>query len=254
MEILFAVIGHFLWDIIKGIALVIPRAISNYRFTRFFGRKVIKSDRVFIVIDTYEHPISRSQLSKGQMRFVKNFMGRKPNTQLLGEDKLLGSCSVRVTKYSSSEFALYRQNTNPVNVVLDEAVINNWEGTFICFGSSDSNIKTLDIESLNVNNLYSFGFEINGNRCFNFNGVSYSINQNGDVGILMRLNNPYHDGYKLFVCAGIGEWGTSGAAYYLFKNWRRLHKRFGSKTNFVLAIQVDFNSDESARVIGEYQV
>ena len=70
----------------------------------------------------------------------------------------------------------------------------------------------------------------------------------------MRLQNPYHSDHKLFVCAGIGEWGTSGAAYYLFKNWRKLYKRFGAKTNFVLIIKVDNNSDESAREIREYQV
>jgi hypothetical protein len=74
------------------------------------------------------------------------------------------------------------------------------------------------------------------------------------VGVLMRLQNPYHPNHKLFVCAGIGEWGTSGAAYYLFKNWRKLYKRFGSKTNFALIIKVNINSDESAREIREYHV
>lgn len=254
MGLLENLIPNILWDAIKGIFLAIPRAISNYKFKRFFGQKAIESDKVYVVLDPYEHPISRANLPHGQARFIKNFQGRKPNSPLVGEDKLLGSCSVRVTKYSVSEFALFRQKTNPVKIVLDESVINNWEGTFICFGSSDSNIKTFDIESLPENNLYTFGFGQNGIRCFNIRGDNYSIDQNGDVGILMRLKNPYHDEYKLFVCAGIGEWGTSGAAYYLFKNWRRLHKRFGSKTNFALVIRVDINSDESAREIREYKI
>lgn len=254
MHIFLALIAHFLWDIIKGFALAIPKAISNYKFKRFFGRKVIGSNNVFVVLDPYEHPIKRNQLQGGQNRFLKDFKGRKQNTPLIGEDKILGSCSIRVTKYSSSEFALFRQNTNPVNFVLDEEVINNWEGTFICFGSADSNIKTFDIESLNENNLYSFEFGQNGYRCFNVNGTQYSLDQSGDVGILMRLKNPYHVEHNLFVCAGLGEWGTSGAAYYLFKNWQNLHKRFGSKTNFALVLKVDLNSDESAREIREYKV
>ena len=247
-------IPHFLWDVIKGIGLSIPRAISNFKFKRFFGKKAINSETVYVVLDPYEHPTNRMQLQPGQNRFVKNFLGRKANTPLVGEDKILGSCSVRVTKYASSEFALFRQKTNPVKVVLDENVMNNWEGTFICCGSSDSNIKTFDIESLNENNLYSFDFGQNGIRQFNINGHHYSIDQNGDVGILMRLNNPYHVGDKLFICAGIGEWGTSGTTYYLFKNWRKLFKRFGSKTNFVLVLQVISNSDESAREIREYKI
>lgn len=254
MGLIENIIPNIIWDVVKGIFGVIPRAISNYKFKRFFGQQAIDSDKVFIVLDPYEHPVSRGNLQKGQNRFIKNFHGRKQNSALIGEDKILGSCSVRVTKYSVSEFALFRQKTNPVKITLDEAVMNNWEGTFICFGSSDSNIKTYDIESLNENNLYSFCFGQNGIRCFNIRSDNYSIDSTGDIGILMRLQNPYHSDHKLFVCAGIGEWGTSGAAYYLFKNWRQLHKRFGSKTNFALIIKVDFNSDESAREIREYKV
>ena len=254
MEIFFALIAHFLWDSIKGIGLAIPRAISNYKFKLFFGEKAISSDKVYIVLDPYEHPVKRANLSPGNMRFIKDFHGRKPTMPLMGEDKLLGSCSIRTIKYSVSEFALFRQKTNPVKVVIDETVMNNWEGTFVCFGSSDSNIKTFDIETLNENNLYSFEFGTNGLRCFNILGDKYSIDQSRDVGILMRLKNPYHKEHQLFVCAGIGEWGTSGAAYYLFKNWRRLHKRFGSNSNFALIISVVFNSDETAREIREYKI
>ena len=148
-------LSHIVWDAIKGIASAIPRAISNYKFKKFFGQQAIESDSVFIVLDPYEHPLPRNHQ---QARFIKNFQGRKPNQPLIGEDKVLGSCSVRVTKYSSSEFALFRHKTNPVKIVLDEQVMNNWDGTFICFGSSDSNIKTLDIEALNENNLYQFEF------------------------------------------------------------------------------------------------
>lgn len=254
MGLFESIIPNFLWDVIKGIGLSIPRAISNFKFKSFFGHKAIKSNKVFVVLDPYQHPINRTQLQPGQNRFIKDFLGRKPNTPLIGEDKILGSCSVRVTKYASSEFALFRQRTNPVKIVLDEEVMNYWEGTFICFGSSDSNIKTYDIESLNENNLYSFGFGQNGIRCFTINGTSYSISQHGDIGILFRLKNPYHNEDKLFICAGIGEWGTSGSAYYLFKNWKALYRRFGEKTNFVLILHVDINSDESAREIRECKI
>lgn len=131
----------------KRAFLAIPRANSNYKFKRFFGQESIESDKVYIVPDPYEHPVSRTSLKQGQMRFVKNFLGKTQNTPLLGEDKLLGSCSIRVTKYSVSEFALFSQKTNHVSVALDENAVHSWEETFICFGSSDSNIKTFEIES-----------------------------------------------------------------------------------------------------------
>jgi hypothetical protein len=254
MALLESLVPHIVWDAIKGFFQAIPRAISNYKFKKFFGKEALDSDRVFVVLDPYEHPVPRHNLPPGQARFIKKFQGRKHDSPLLGEDKILASCSVRITKYASSEFALFRQKTNPVKIVLDEEVINNWEGTFICFGSSDSNIKTFDIESLGENNLYTFEFGNNGIRCFNITGERYSVDQTGDLGILMRLRNPFHEGYTLFICAGIGEWGTSGSAYYLFKNWRKLYKRFGQKDNFSLILRVNVNSDESAREIREYRV
>src|SRR6266496_5140649 len=232
-------LGHFVWDVIKGLALSVPRAIHNYKFSKFFGQQAIKSDRVFIVLDPYEHPLPRPN-----QRYVKNFYGRRPNQTLAGEDKVLGSCSVRITKYASSEFALFRNKTNPVKIVLDEEVTDSWEGTFVCFGSSDSNIKTFDIERLVQNNLYSFPFDNNRNRCFEIDGQRYSIQGNMDAAVLMGLQNPWHRDHKLFVCAGLGEWGTSGAAYYLFKNWRQLHNKFGAQKNFVLMLRVNINSDE----------
>jgi hypothetical protein len=254
MALVENIIPNIIWDAIKGLGLAIPNAITNYKLKKFFGSEAVETDSVYVVLDPYEHPVNRKNLPQGEMRFVKNFLGRKPNTLLLGEDKLLGSCSIRVTKYSVTEFAKFSNKQNPININLDEHLINNWKGTFICFGSSDSNIKTFDIESLPENNLYKFEFGNNGYRCFTIRGEKYSIDQNNDVGILMRIKNPYHENCNLFVCAGIGEWGTSGASFYLFNNWRKLYTRFGARTNFALVIKVDENSDESAREIREYKI
>ncbi len=126
-------------DAVKGIIRSVPNAIGKARFKNFFGKEAVNGKNAFVVLDPYEHPVSRAQLQRGQNRFVKKFYGRKPDTSLIGEDKLLGSCSVRVTKYASEAFSKFRQKENSIRVVLDEEVMNSWDGTFLCFGSSDSN-------------------------------------------------------------------------------------------------------------------
>jgi len=244
-----SLIANIIVEFAKGIFLAIPRAIKNYKFVRFFGKESIKSDRVFLVLDPYEHPTSRANLRPGMHRFIKDFKGRKPNANLIGEDKVLGSCSIRVTKYATSIFGIHREKTNPIKTVLDENILNDWECSLICSGSSDSNIKTYDIENLPENNLYSFGFGSNGYCEFDITGEKYSINQDGDAGIIVRINNPHHPEHKLFICAGIGEWGTSGASYFLFKNWKKLYKRYGKNRNFVIVLRVPIGQDESAREI-----
>ena len=247
-----SLIAGLIIEFFKSFWNFIPKAINNYRFRRFFGKKAIDSEKVFLVLDPYEHPTPRTQ-NPGN-RFIKKFHGRKPDTPLVGEDKVLGSCSIRVIKYGASEFGLFREKVNPVKSVIDEDVKDNWEGTFICFGSSDSNLKTYDIENLNENNLYKFGIHSSGIRSFTVMGDEYTINQEGDVGIILRMKNPYDTEHKLFVCAGIGEWGTSGAAYYLFKNWKKFYKEYKEHENFVCLVRVKVNSDESARLIKKYKV
>jgi hypothetical protein len=239
----------FVLDIIKGIIKLLPKSIEKIKFKNFFGKSSIDSDNIFIVLDPYEHPIPRNRLSHGQHRFVKKFHGRRNDIPIIGEDRLLGSCSVRITQYASSVFSKVRAKTNPVKVVMDEDIMNRWDGTFLCFGSSDSNIKTYDIENLTQNNLYSFDFDVHGYRCFIVNGQQFSIVNRADRAILARLVNPYHKEHFLFVCAGLGEWGTSGSAFFLFDRWKELHKRFKKKKNFCLIIEVNVDSDESAREI-----
>lgn len=240
-------------DALKGVAKAIPNAINKARFKDFFGRESLNGDNVFVVLDPYEHPIPRPQLQRGQARFVKRFHGRKNDIPIIGEDKLLGSCSVRVTKYSSEAFSQFRPKDKRLKVVLDEEVMNSWDGSFFCFGSADSNIKTFDIEALPQNNLYRFDFDpATGYRCFVINGQRFTLGNRQDKAVLARFVNPHHPEHLLFVCAGLGEWGTSGATYFLFDRWKQLNKTFKRGKNFCLIIEVDVGSDESAKEIFAY--
>ena len=239
-------------EAVKGVFKSIPNAINKASFKNFFGKSAIDKSNVFVVLDPYEHPTPRTQLQSGQARFIKKFHGRKADIPIIGEDKMLGSCSVRVTKYASEIFSKFRVKDNNINIVLDEQIMNSWDGTFLSFGSSDSNIKTYDIENLPQNNLYTFSFDPNGYRCFICNGQQFSIVNQKDRAIIARFVNPYHSEHYLFICAGLGEWGTSGATYFLFDRWKELSKRFKKRKNFCLIIEVDIGSDESASEIFSY--
>jgi hypothetical protein len=166
----------------------------------------------------------------------------------MGEDSVLGVNVVRVVAYLSSAFSEYRKITNPIAIVTDEQIESKWDGTFICFGSSDSNVKTYDIEHLPEQDFYTFDFGPNGFRRYNIAGRSYSAGQGRDYGVLLRIKNPRQPEHFLFVCAGLGEWGTSGTTYYLFDNWKEIYKEF-TRDNFCMIIEVDVGSDESARKV-----
>ncbi len=237
----------FLPDIAKNILGAIPNAIRKWQITRFFGRDAVSGDGLYVVVDPYTHPLPRAG-----NRYIKKFYGIKPDNSLIGEDDVLGVNVIRVINYALAFFARFRKFEQKINVCTDSEVRNLWDGTFICFGSSDSNIKTYQIENLPENNLCKLEWNKHGRRCFRVGQAVYDFEGREDVGIILRMNNSRSRNHVLFVCAGLGEWGTSGSAYYLFKNWKSIYKQTKQR-EFCKVIRVTVQSDESAREIAHVQ-
>jgi hypothetical protein len=229
-----------IFDIGKQLVLAIPRAIQGWRFRRFFGEDATHGDRIIGVLDPVTHP----QTPPNGNRYVKQFLGRRANQPLVGPNHVLGICSVRVVSYASGLFAKFRPK-KPLAFDIDYNVAAKWDASFFSFGSSDSNIKTLDIETLAQQKFYSTVTTSLGRRVFQVGNRTFDISPSHDHGILLRMRNPNHPEHVLFVCAGLGEWGTSGAAYYLFHNWSALCWKHG-RADFCKVIQVPHQNDESA--------
>jgi len=229
----------FIPDITKSIWHAIPNAITKYKLAKFFGPSVFGQGNFWLVVDPYYHPQPRTG-----NRYIKKFMGRRHDQPLIGEDRVLGSNILRLLGYLAGALGRYRDNAAPLTFVSDEDIENRWDGTMICFGSSDSNIKTLDVEGLPQNGFYKFKFNTAGQRCFEVAERDYNIAPNEDKAVILRIRNPRFPQHWLFVCAGLGEWGTSGSAHYLFSHWKQLHKRFKDR-NFIIVVGVKGRSDEN---------
>jgi len=231
---------EFLPDITKGIWNLIPNAIIKYKLQRFFGPSVLGKGNFWLVVDPYYHPYPRSAGN----RYLKKFFNRKPDQPLVGEDRVLGSNIIRLLGYVAGSLGRYRVNNSPITFVTDEDIENRWDGSMICFGSADSNIKTFDIEELPQNGFYSLKYNNSGRRCFEVANRNYSFEANDDKAVILRIRNPRSPKHWLFICEGLGEWGTSGSTHYLFTHWRDLYKKFKDK-NFVVVVSVKGCSDEN---------
>lgn len=243
MPILESIGGRVLWEAGKGILRAFPQAIKRRRFSSFFGPSAISGNNTFAVLDPYKHPLPRVG-----NRYVKEFLGRRQDQPLIGEDDVLGVNVVRLVTYISALYSQFRAGGRSIPFVTDATVADRWDGTFLCFGSSDSNVKTLDIESLTQQVFYSWEFGNDGYRCIKAGGKVFSAQSRKDYGVLLRLRNPHHPEHWLFICAGLGEWVTSGSAYFLTDRWCQLHKQHRS-SSFVKVIEVDQGADESAREV-----
>ncbi len=115
-----------------------------------------------------------------------------------------------------------------------------------CFSLSPEILPDYDdrVDKNDTDNLISFGFEcnktkniVNGNpfinstnygAFFSINGhtSSYNESDNPNIGIILRKhydnNNEKDKDFARIACAGFNEWGTSGAAYCLAHQYKKI--------------------------------
>lgn len=201
---------------VKHIFQAIPKSIDKWRFRRFFGPSALNGDNIFGVIDPFSHPLPATG-----NRYIKRFLGRKPDQPLIGVNDVLGICVVRIVSYCAATFSEFRKDGKSIAIVTDETVSPTWDGTFIAFGSSDSNIKTLDIESLNEQSFYTLGFGPMGLRRISAGDKHFDPTPGRDFGIVLRMINPRYPEH-FFVCL-CRPWrmGNVGSLFFSIKPLER---------------------------------
>jgi hypothetical protein len=247
----FEILANLIINFIAGILIfllglfwpIIPKSIRKCRLKKFFGPSVL-SDRFVIVYGTLQDLRPRvDSAGNPAMRFTKVFR----NGQVIGvagpHENIVGDCEIRAAGYLLQNIGKIREEM--IRVKSDREAYEDLNFTFISLGSPASNQIT--------------GFALREPRnCFlNF------VQENQDVfimsvadktryhferkdrAIIVRIRNERFPKNCLFVCAGLGEWGTSGAAWYLAAHWEDLYKEF-KEDDFGLVIEVDIGVDSSA--------
>lgn len=223
-------------------------------FRRIFGSRAVESGIITITLDTYRDIrllsvedqqrigiVPSRTASAQEQRFFKIFPDGHWTAFPGAYGDILGYCSARSSGYLVDGL---RIPDIIVRVVSDTEVSSRWDGTFVNIGSSASNIKTDQVKHLPENTLLREDM----GKFVLANGNEIAMEERTDKGIIFKIANPFFHGYSILVCAGLGEWGTSGAAWFLSTRWRMLGRRFGSNP-FLLVVGVTIGTDGSAREI-----
>jgi len=56
---------------------------------------------------------------------------------------------------------------------------------------------------------------------------------------------------SIFYVAGLSDLSTAGCAYHLISNWKRLSKKYGSKTAFVVLLKIDAADNHKSQIVFE---
>lgn len=223
-------------------------------FRRIFGSRAVESGIITVTLDTYRDirllSVDDQQrigimptrtISLQEQRFFKIFPDGHWTALPGASADILGYCSARGAGYLVDSL---RIPTVVVRVVSDTEVSSRWDGTFLNLGSSASNIKTDQTKHLPENMLLREDM----GKFILASGDEIAMEERTDKGVILKIVNPFFTGYSILVCAGLGEWGTSGAAWFLATRWRMLSRRFG-RNRFLLVVGVTIGTDASAREI-----
>lgn len=164
--------------------------------------------------------------------------------QRLSVSNPISVCEVRSAKYVSESIAAHQ--FLPPMLAADTELSAKLDISFVALGGPFSNFKTLDA-------LKSDGALLrptDGGFVFDTTGRALFTTEPGfDYGVIMKIHPPEFPNRSWIICSGLGEWGTSGAAWYLAKKWRELHKLLGDD-EFAVAVRVRLGQDESATMLG----
>jgi hypothetical protein len=157
------------------------------------------------------------------------------------------SCEVRAASYIAS--ALGRDGDRESTFVDDESLSSKLDVDFVSFGLI-SNKKTTDVLNNAANDLVVPDFN-QGFFVWKKTGQFMCADRRAelDYGIVLKIHPEQFPERTWIACAGLGETGTSGSAWFLARKWKQLEERAQGPGQFVALIAVEPGKDESAVLV-----
>lgn len=186
-----------------------------------------------------------------QLQKLADFPLTKRSNHILifSVDTAVSACEIRAASYISS--SLGRDGGVSAEFASDEVLAAELDLDFISFGAMN-NGKTLDLFSNNANDLAEYDVS---QRIFVWKkdrSPLYSPRSHFDYGIIQKIHPKQFPDRTWITCAGIGEWGTSGSAWFLSTRWKRIANQVRGQDRFVCVVEVEPKKDQSATLIATY--
>jgi len=236
------VIGGILAGWAFAVWHIAVKALSKYRFKQIFGFKA--SDEGITLV--YEELASLVQGDK----FIYCKPGDEASGRRLSISRPIPIASVRAVSYLSNAIGKFIRRSPAVRS--DTEVRSLLDLDFICFGGPFSNAMTQTCLENAGNRLVTFDQTINQFKRKNDTQALVNFVSGFDYGLILKLHPVQFPERVWILCAGIGERGTSGAAWFLANKWKEIWKRTSDNPfAAILKVEGDVHSgrDQSAELL-----
>jgi len=213
------------------------RTFWGRRFKKVFGYDVDVKDNYYFVYPYFIPPGRATEFYKPQPKVSRRCCGATNLTQITA------GAEARSLSYFGNVFG---KNINIVpRIAVDADLDSEMDLSFISMGGL-TNFKTGDLLGDDANvfvtfaeNLASFVSKRSGQIIIESESVY-------DYAIIVKIHPKNNPQRTWICCAGLGEWGTSGSAWWLAKNWKTLYKRAKDKP-FACITRTKVGSDTSTQ-------
>ncbi len=260
-SILYNVVGGIIVSILTAFYIGMRHRFRSYHLQRLLGFKFKAKTKIRMTYGQFllpaltdrsgqiiTHPYIKAPRSGGATPLIGSFSIEHP----------VSECEVRASTYMATLLG-FSGGLQPL-LFSDTEVGSMLDSNFISFGGPGSNYKTADILASRANifiRMTHTGFSLSTGE-----SLPFSCSREVDHGFILRITPPEFPARSWIVCAGLGEWGTSGTAWFLAYKWQELIKnihpvayRSGiiSIPDFLAIIRIVHGQDQSARIVALYR-
>lgn len=261
LPILWLVIGCVAAAAAAALTVFGMRLYRRARFARVFGRDGRSGDFHLVFASLDLKPAFDDQGRAVEWPYIKKTADAQAELGKFRVRRAVSSCETRAAGYLASAMGGQSadRGADGPRLISDAEINARYDLSFVSFGGPWSNYKTAQALSNPANRLVSFGVNRTDGTfdrlvAAQSGKVLAQAVPGRDFGLIIRLRPSQFPERVWLVCAGLGERGTSGAAWYLANRWQDLLNRGGGRdTDFAAIIQVEEESDESAAVLAFFK-
>lgn len=230
------------------------RWIRLRRFERFFGASIVESGLTIVCAELQLREDVLAAARSQNIQPSADFPFLKPGLTgyAVTTQRPVSLAEIRAVNYLAAEFRRWLPSSPRVLSDLDVRADLNLNFVSLGFGS---NLKTRDALTNSANTAidtdFSSRFEDRATKL-----PAFQRESGFDYGLILKLHPTQFPARAWFSCAGVNEWGTSGAAWLLANKWESalLRRRLedGSELGdrcFAAWVKVRPGQDESTEVV-----
>ncbi len=239
-NIWFNVLGGFITVALTELFFFIRRRLRQRDLRQVFGNDIVNAVRSHIV---YADFLLRPDVQGGETHPYQKPAG---GGDIFSIENPVSGCEARSANYLIS--TLSKEGGRFPSFTPDSQVQGLLDISFITLGGPASNLKTNDAMLDQGNRLVCFDQANDRMVRVGQNAPLFQREPGFDYGLILKLRPQRFPERVWIVCAGFSEWGSSGAAWYLSQNWKRIHDRW-KDAPFAIIVKVRPTQDESAEPI-----